>query len=498
MAWPYRGYNRIINTYQQYYAAPCLNSYSTLKNDIDQRIDDFYNTKNKDIYNEWSKLYRYIREKNASLKHCVDNGYIKSDLNEDEKIKNFRTICDKKRICHINVESIIHKNLSSKRTGKVEPCRGKNCKTETAEKVKLPSQLEGESSKATRLQRPKVQSISREHAGGEESNKQNEFLPAQSDVKVRPNSIKSEVHEQESVNNKESSTSVKGSTSTQAFPDAGDTPPKELNLHAEDSPSKISFTGESDAGGTLQVSNSGISLLQGNLSDNQTLDANRHNMQTHQGGVENQDNSHEIVVTQLSDRVSTLGSVSAFEKLDDEGSVYKDNIRAGDKDVSHDLEAATHLDIKNEGVVSVPTEVVVSSGDASFSRETYSDEALSVGFVDGEGATNAGVLNAEKVNEIDANNGNILHTLSEFFNGIPNNPEIIKTSAPIGIALLLGLLFKYTPLWRVLTKKNRKKGAGINEGLYSVLQEPSIMDDERSIPFSYGAFEYSSFNQNSY
>ncbi|VUZ99982.1 PIR protein, partial [Plasmodium vivax] len=56
----------------------------------------------------------------------------------------------------------------------------------------------------------------------------------------------------------------------------------------------------------------------------------------------------------------------------------------------------------------------------------------------------------------------------------------------------------FTPLWRVLTKKNRKIGAVINEELNSVLQEPSIMDDERSIPFSYGAFEYSSFDQNVY
>ncbi|CAG9480921.1 unnamed protein product [Plasmodium vivax] len=498
MAWPYRGYNRIINTYQQYYAAPCLNSYSTLKNDIDQRIDDFYNTKNKDIYNEWSKLYRYIREKNASLKHCVDNGYIKSDLNEDEKIKNFRTICDKKRICHINVESIIHKNLSSKRTGRVEPCRGKNCKTETAEKVKLPSQLEGESSKATRLQRPKVQSISLEHAGGEESNKQNEFLPAQSDVKVRPNSIKSEDHEPESVTNKESSTSVHGSTFTQALPGIGDTPPRELYTQAEDSPSLSSSARESDAEGKLQVNNPGKSFSQSNLSVDQNLGDNHRNMQTHQGGdVENQDNSHEIVVTQHSDKVSSLETASASEKPDDEGSVDRDNNGSGNNVEALALEDAIPLVAEKENIVIAPT-VGVSSVDASLSPETSDDEAAHGGFNGDEGAFNAGIPSAENGNERDTNNGNILDTLSGFLNGIPNNPQIIKTSAPIGIALLLGLLFKFTPLWRVLTKKNRKKGAGINEELNTVLQEPSIMDDERSIPFSYGAFEYSAFDQNSY
>ncbi|KMZ77303.1 hypothetical protein PVIIG_05662 [Plasmodium vivax India VII] len=41
--------------------------------------------------------------------------------------------------------------------------------------------------------------------------------------------------------------------------------------------------------------------------------------------------------------------------------------------------------------------------------------------------------------EITANNNDIL---SKVINAIQDNPQIIKTSAPIGIALLLGLLFK--------------------------------------------------------
>ncbi|SCA60022.1 VIR protein [Plasmodium vivax] len=86
----------------------------------------------------------------------------------------------------------------------------------------------------------------------------------------------------------------------------------------------------------------------------------------------------------------------------------------------------------------------------------------------------------------------------KIFEVISNKDHIIQASAPMGIVMLLGLLFKYTPLWRALTKKNSKKGASINQELHSVLQEPSIMDEERSIPFSYGAFQYSSFDQNSY
>ncbi|KNA01733.1 hypothetical protein PVNG_06214 [Plasmodium vivax North Korean] len=504
MDWLFRGSSRYANPYQKYDNGQCMNSYSTLKDDIYQRIDHFYNARHENIYKEWNELYRYIKEKNASIKHCVENRYINSDFSKDEKINNFKSICNKRGRCHINVESNINTNPPSKRTGTVERCRErKNCKTEKAGKVKLQPQLEGEPSKATLLQRPKAQETSQEHAGGKESNKQREDLPAQSDLNTLLNSIKSKDDESVSVTNKQSSTSVQGSTSPQALTEIGGTPARELNPQAKDSPSKSISDRESDARGTLQVSYSGISLFQGNLSDNQTLDTNHHNMQTHQGGgVENQDN-HEKLVTELSDRVSLPGSHSAPEKLDNEGSVDSNNNGPGNNVEAHVLEDTTPLDTKNEGVISASTKGV-SSGDASPSPKTYGDGVP--GAVNGKEIQNGQERDSEHIcNEISSSaekDGELtdakLDILAQISNVIKSNPQIIKTSMPIGIALLLGLLFKFTPLWRVLTKKNRKKGVGINEELNSVLQEPSIMDEETSIPFSYGAFEYSPFDQNSY
>ncbi|CAG9483813.1 unnamed protein product [Plasmodium vivax] len=466
MDWLFRGSSRYINPYQKYDNGQCMNSYSTLKDDIYQKIDRFNNATHTDIYSEWHELYKYINAKNDSIKHCVDKRYINSDFSKDEKINKFRSICNKRGKCHINVESSIHKNPPSKRTGRVEPCRGKNCKTEIAGKSKLRPELDEQSSKAARLQIPRAQSTSQEHAGGEESNKQSEALPAQSDVMTLPNSIKSEDHEPKSVTNKETSVSVQGRTSTQALPNTGDTPSRELNPQAKDFPSQSSSAGESDEGGTLQVNNPGKSLLQSNLSDNQTLDAHHRNVQTHQGGsVENQDN-HENLVTKLYDRVSALRRDSASEKLDNEGSVDRDNNRQDNNFVAYVLEPAVNgKEIQN-----------------AQERDT-------------EHLCNETPCSAEKDGELTDVK---LDVLAQISNAIQSNPQIIKTSAPIGIALLLGFLFKFTPLWRVLTKKNRKKGAGIIEELNSVLQEPSVMDDERSIPFSYGAFEYSSFDQNSY
>ncbi|VUZ99696.1 PIR protein [Plasmodium vivax] len=504
MDWLFRGSSRYINPYQKYDNGQCMNSYSTLKDDIYQKIDRFNNATHTDIYSEWHELYKYINAKNDSIKHCVDKRYINSDFSKDEKINKFRSICNKRGKCHINVESSIHKNPPSKRTGRVEPCRGKNCKTEIAGKSKLRPELDEQSSKAARLQIPRAQSTSQEHAGGEESNKQSEALPAQSDVMTLPNSIKSEDHEPKSVTNKETSVSVQGRTSTQALPNTGDTPSRELNPQAKDFPSQSSSAGESDEGGTLQVNNPGKSLLQSNLSDDQTLDVNHRNMQTHQvGDVEKQDHKHQIDATERSDRVSSLERASASGKLDNEGSVDGDNNRQDNNVVAHVLEPSSQLYTQNEGVVSAST-VVVSSGDASLSPKTYGDGVP--GAVNGKEIQNGQERDSEHLcNEISCSaekDGELtdakLDILAQISNVIKSNPQIIKTSMPIGIALLLGLLFKYTPLWRVLTKKNRKKGAGINEELNSVLQGPSIMDEETSIPFSYGAFEYSSFDQNSY
>ncbi|SCA83558.1 VIR protein [Plasmodium vivax] len=96
-------------------------------------------------------------------------------------------------------------------------------------------------------------------------------------------------------------------------------------------------------------------------------------------------------------------------------------------------------------------------------------------------------------NELTNDGGDISGILNKISNLILNNQDnMIKASIPMGTVLLLSLLFKYTPLWTILTKRKRKKQSHMNEKLQRVLQQPSIGSEERSIPFSYSAFEYSS------
>ncbi|KMZ77166.1 hypothetical protein PVIIG_05642 [Plasmodium vivax India VII] len=99
----------------------------------------------------------------------------------------------------------------------------------------------------------------------------------------------------------------------------------------------------------------------------------------------------------------------------------------------------------------------------------------------------------EQDNELVHNNDNNLGIFNDIYQMILSNKDnMTNASIPIGIVLLLSLLFKYTSWWSLLTKKKRKKPAEMNQELHSVLQVPSIFDEERSIAFSYGAFEYSS------
>ncbi|SCA60808.1 VIR protein [Plasmodium vivax] len=81
---------------------------------------------------------------------------------------------------------------------------------------------------------------------------------------------------------------------------------------------------------------------------------------------------------------------------------------------------------------------------------------------------------------------------SDYNNIEPYIKYIINAVVALAILLLLILLTKYTRLGKIFTKKKRKKRNDMNEKLQRVLFEPSNGSEEKRIPFSYSAFEYSS------
>ncbi|VUZ99893.1 PIR protein [Plasmodium vivax] len=488
-------YRLSFNHWQQYEGVGCLNKYSTYKEEIEKKINNFYRITNGNFYTQWQQLNEYIKQKNNEIKNCAGKKSTSLNLFADDKIKDFSTLCPNKSACLTKPLSLA-KNNALLQSGAKGPCKGNSCQqqkkqTKSPKAETLPL-LPRESSNAISSPNLKTKNPVEEHPKREESKQLVVTSHAHQDPKHQDNLVQTEGGSPESLDIHNTARSELEQTSAQHASLPAPVRTTELSTEQNSHSSPRSVSEESAASNSSQEIGSKGSTLQSGIPADQTSDDNLLNFQSIKGITDvNQDPNNPKVRTEIEDDLSP-GEDPFSTKVGNENPA-----RTSPGDVSSSSTDATCTDTDKTNIPHASS-CDKTYNDRFTNRETYSDEAAHGLFVSGEGTVSAGFRSAEKGDEVDTNNDNILDTLSEFFNGIPNNPQIIKTSAPIGIALLLGLLFKYTPLWRVLTKKNRKKGADINEELNSALQEPSIMDDERSIPFSYGAFEYSSFDQNVY
>ncbi|KMZ95114.1 hypothetical protein PVMG_05943 [Plasmodium vivax Mauritania I] len=482
-------YLKSFRHWQQFKGASCLNKYSTYKKEIEEKINDRYRSTNPNFYTQWHQLNEQIKQKNNEIKNCAQRNGLSLDLLEDDKIKSFSALCPNISSCRTKPLSLV-KNQASLRPDTKGTCKGESChqKSTRIKSPKAKTQLIPPRESSNTISSPNLETKNPVEVHPERKESEQPSVPSQShqDSKHRVSPVKTEVGSSEplDIQNPKKPQLEQASAQSESLPEPVTTTELSTQQNSHSSPRSVSE--ESAASNSSQEIGSKGSTLQSGIPADQTSDDNLLNLQSIKGITDvNQDPNNPKVRTEIEDDLSP-GKAPFSTSV---GVEKPPRTFTGDVSSSSIDTACADTDKTN-----IPG--------ASTCDKTYTDRPTngetSGGFFGSGEPVSADVPSAEKGNEIDTNNGNILDTLSEFFNGIPNNPQIIKTSAPVGIALLLGLLFKYTPLWRVLTKKNRKKGAIINEELNSVLQEPSIMDDERSIPFSYGAFEYSAFDQNVY
>ncbi|CAI7718321.1 PIR protein [Plasmodium vivax] len=487
---------RSFNFWQRLEGASCYNNYHTYKTEIQEKIDECYRTTNQSFYTQWKQLYKYINDKNNEIKSCARKNGISLDLFADDKIKSFSILCPNVSYCRRKPQSIVknHASLQPAAKGtckKGEICQQKNTRTKSP-KVKTQSTPPRESSNA--ISSPSLETKNPVEAHTESKESKQPFVPshAHQDPKHHGSPVQTEGGSSESLSIHNPTKPELEQALAQSASLLVPATTTELSTHQISHSPRSIASEEPDASGPPEEIGAKGSTLQSGIPADQTSDDNLHSLQSITGITDGiQDLNDQIFPAEIEGDLSP-GKVLFSTEV---GGQNPARTSTGDDSSSIIVTACTDTDKTNIYRASICDKTSI---DAPTNRKTPDDEAASGVFVGGERAINAGILSAENDNEIDTNNGNILGTLSGFFKGIPNNPQIIKTSAPIGIALLLGLLFKFTPLWRVLTKKNSKKGASIHEELNSVIQEPSIVDDERSIPFSYGAFEYSTFDQNSY
>ncbi|SCA83807.1 hypothetical protein, conserved [Plasmodium vivax] len=425
-------YSSAINTFKQFISIDCTQKYNKYKNEIKQKISLFNYHKRTNFKKEWDRINKFIIDKNNEITDCVTNKYISVDFYGDPDIKNFSEICTS--------DDQLQKSTSGRETQNV------NVSTETqlstahpvhsvAPKVRVPEQSANPVSRSSGLEDAQKQS---------------------SDVSYPPNEDK-------------------------------------LGTEPRNAPLETTFIQEFNPSYSSQEKGTDENVPQSNLpSDHQAnvelvvqTESHSATPSSHiHGGASNVEGDPSDVNS--ANRVSTSAQHNGLDPVN--GTPHE---HLGGEPTTRTVPIIVN---NTDGV---PLDNKDETGEDSGKLIT-DDEHAHVKTLSNEIASTQAICNGDTCirgqdNELVPNNDNDLGMFSDMFQMIISNQDnMTKASIPIGIVLLLTLLFKYTPLWRVLSKKNKKKPAEMNQELHSVLQEPSILDEERSIPFSYGSFEYSS------
>ncbi|VUZ99476.1 PIR protein [Plasmodium vivax] len=531
-----------MGMYQKLKDAKCISSFMEFKTETEKQISKLGKKKPSDFCKQCVNIKETIIKKDREFKGCLtDISKQLKLIDVNGEIKDFTDEC-------ISVYSqCVQKRLSrdrklveSKRISEKSCDTNGSCKQKIStvpQKNKSSPRLAPEPRSTGSSQRQISQNPRGELENAEQSRQQAVIREDQKDVKGAAITIEAKGEASESVATHHSGTPVPVVTSMQ-HSSLASSEAQVLDMHKGADPQHNRSTQHSHSDNTGQTSDSRGKFPQLKLSGNQDSDG-----KTQIGNIPDKDipgsqvHSEQALAMKTAEGSPTAQNDLISKERGDQNPIssstvianteiltpdHVDSFRAGISDSSSDHLTTSYMssavrstDEKNfrpKGSDNASTDSEVSVGVEnnhaairSEDNHNKSDDAQHVDQVthcikNADGAlVDSGTTCTEKHDNVLFNgNGNILDTLKKFFDSIPNKNHIMQASAPMGIVLLLGLLFKYTPLWRVLTKKNMKKGAVINEELNSVLQEPSIMDDERSIPFSYGAFEYSSFDQNVY
>ncbi|CAI7724288.1 PIR protein [Plasmodium vivax] len=513
----------------------CISSFIEFKTQAKKQISELDKKKPSEFCKQCVSLRDTIIKKDKEFKVCYADRSKQLILIEViGEIKDFIDECSAYPQCFQKRLSRDRKHVELKRKSEKICDTSGSCKQNIStvqQKNKSPPILAPEYPSSGSPQKQILQNPSGKLENAEQSRQQAVILEDQKDVRSGANTIEAKGEASESVATHHSSTLVPVDTSVQ-HSSPGSSKVQELDMHKGADPQHNRSTQHSHSDNTGQTSDSRGKFPQLKLSGNQDSDG-----KTQIGNIPDKDipgsqvHSEQALAMKTAEGSPTAQNDLISKERGDQNPIssstvianteiltpdHVDSFRAGISDSSSDhltagdvpsaSRSAEEKLYQPEGSHHPPTDNEVSAGlDNNVAATRSEDEAQDVsqvthriknaGGTSPDGGTTCTETQSSELNDV---NGNKLDVFSRIFEAISNKEHIVQASAPMGIVLLLSLLFKYTPLWRALTKKNSKKGASINQELHSVLQEPSIMDEERSIPFSYGAFQYSSFDQNSY
>ncbi|CAG9472689.1 unnamed protein product [Plasmodium vivax] len=514
----------IWGRYQQFNDNRCLTDFAKFKNEIEQKISAL-NRKNPNAFcNECVKVKESITGKDREFKKCYVGRSKKLNLIEDNiDIKSFIDECIvfpecvRKRSAHNRPVP-----LRSTNTGlceKNDRCNNENSRTRGVGR-KEQQGLDTETSRTGSSRTQKPQSTGAQQVEGKDSKQETIVSQTRTIANTLPNPVTTQHGGSESVKNHQHITSEQVETSTQPSTTSGHKSTKDVDSHALSPPPLSRSDQKSDSDIPLEQSHTDIDPIQKNSTDDKP-DGNSPGERDTAAQIDvKQDIAHQAGVTETPD--SAVHADKVFVQKDLSGSNV-DRLKPASTDTGNVAASHVHNNRRHLGNVVIDGEtfdkvygeavvhdhpgtrspeikdsVTERSNDSDTIHGITSDgggdhtEVSNVNNAGSETQSNASSCignpcSNEQSTEINSHNSETLGMFNHISKILlENQGHMINASIPMGIVLLLNFFLK------VLTKKNMNKGAGINQELHSVLQEPSIMDEERSIPFSYSAFEYSS------
>ncbi|VUZ93023.1 PIR protein [Plasmodium vivax] len=506
MAYGWQHTGRVNDIYQKLYGPKCMSDYIKTKTDFEQKIDAIpYNTS---IFfcKKCIALKSDIIEKTKGLQQC----YNSSQLHPIESIVNIKEFIDKcpdLPNCSYPPNNPVRKPVASK-VQKTYSCPGsRNCEGKTVipdeQKSKAPPGISARNPQAGRSEEKSSLKEDRGHSDGNELRDGKVILQTKPEANPPSDSVRIQDKGSEPTVNQPSVSTDKAVTPTPHV----STPPTFTSTEFGTAPSahssQSSVPRDSHSTGSTQedlniggpttnlagVQIEGLNQLRNidvggptNLAGVQIEGANQ--LQNIDVAAQNSqglahDNTHAIET-----------SVATTTDIGSTGAVDSDPENTGtEEDSSASLASSPSGDEGNSGITEVDISNDVKAPDGESHNVIISHDHRH----DSRTICNESTCRETRNNELTDDGGDKSHIFNQIFSTIQaNKGNVIKTSIPMGIVLLLSLLFKYTPLWRLLTKRKRNKRSHMNEKLQRVLQQPSIASEERSIPFSYSTFEYSS------
>ncbi|KMZ95165.1 hypothetical protein PVMG_05083 [Plasmodium vivax Mauritania I] len=462
--------------YQRLQGVECIRDYHNSKTDIENKIAKLNKTNPKHFCNNCRQIKEIIISKDEEFKRCSANRSKQLKLIDvDGDIHRFMDECITLQEC-LSKRSARNKQvtLKSTNTGLCEkngPCKNEKARTGGVGS-KEQQRLGTETSKMGSSRTQKPQPTRAEQAEEKLSNEQFKVSQTPQIANALPNSVKTQNAVSESANNHQSITSAQVTTSTPPLTSSGQEITTEVDNRAISS-THLSRSGQkSDSGISVQQIHTDEDPITNNSPEDQSYRNTPGERDTAENIVLGQDPSRQPFVTETPDSEVSAGKVSVQTYP---SGANADCLQSSSSDTSNVTAIHVHVEnphpntvitdgntllkvkgeaVNHEHLGSKGPKVKDSVTEISADSDTINDNISNggrgdtkVSDVNGSGDELRSAEDSCSEPTCSTEKGNILtddksDIFRRIFDAISNKNHIIQASAPMGIVMLLGLLFK--------------------------------------------------------